>query len=290
MTKKIPKTIGFIGSGIIGTGMVQNLLLNGFEVNIFAHKNREPIDRLIASGAKEQTSLMEVTKKSRAVILCLPNSKTVSSVLAKIVPHLERNALIIDCTTNEVTAVENFWTKAFSAELRYAEAPLTGGQCQAETAALGAIVGCKLEDFDEIKTVLKPCCQTIERFGDIGTGAKTKLISNFLALGTATLVVEAMKAARDFGVDWDKFYKLASQGSGRSMSLDRIAPKAIKGDYDGYVFTIANALKDLSYIRDIFDTQQDYGKMAQLLFDIYQKSSCEGKAEQFLSNRLDPRN
>jgi 3-hydroxyisobutyrate dehydrogenase-like beta-hydroxyacid dehydrogenase len=111
-----------------------------------------------------------------------------------------------------------------------------------------------------------------------------------LALGTATLVVEAMKAARDCEVDWEKFYKLACRGSGHSMSLDRIAPKAINGEYDSYVFSIANTVKDLSYIRDIFDAEQDYGKMAQLFFDIYQKSNSEGNGEQFLSSRLDPIN
>ena len=104
------------------------------------------------------------------------------------------------------------------------------------------MVGCAEEDFNDVSAVLKPCCQTIERMGNIGSGTKAKLVSNFLALETATLVVEAMKAARDFGVDWEKFYKLASRGSGQSMSLDRIAPKAIKGDYDSYAFSIKNAL------------------------------------------------
>ena len=116
------------------------------------------------------------------------------------------------------------------------------------------------EDFNDVSAALKPCCQTIERMGNIGSGTKAKLVSNFLALGTATLVVEAMKAARDFGVDWEKFYNLASRGSGQSMSLDRIAPKAIEGNYDGYAFSIENTLKDLSYMRDIFDSEQDNEK------------------------------
>ena len=54
-------------------------------------------------------------------------------------------------------------------------------------------------------------------------------------------------------------------------------------------FSIANTLKDLSYIRDIFEAEQDYEKMAQMFFDIYQKSSSEGKGKQFLSSRLKPR-
>ena len=272
----------------MGEEMAKQLLSNDFTVNIFANKNRKPVDRLAALGAIELSSITKVAQKSCIIILCLPNSQTVNSVLVKIIPNLKKNTLIIDCTTNDVGAVEKFQNKILSSGLRYAEAPLTGGQKQAEIADLGAIVGCKLEDFDEIKNALGACCQTIVRFGEIGSGAKAKLVSNFLALGTATLVVEALKAARDFGVDWEKFYKLASKGSGNSMSLERIAPKAINGDFDSYLFSIDNTLKDLFYIHEFFETGKDYGKIAQLLLEIYQESNSDGNARKFISNRLDP--
>ena len=271
----------------MGTGMVQNLLKNGCPVNILAHKNRIKIDLLVAHGATELSSLIDVAKKSDTLILCLPNSHTVSTVLNTINPFLKATTLIVDCTTNSVKAVERFQNQATSSGYRYAEAPLTGGQQQAETASLGAMVGCSEEDFNDVIKVLEPCCQTIERMGNIGSGTKAKLVSNFLALGTATLAVEAMKAARDFGVDWEKFYNLASRGSGQSMSLDRIAPKAIKGDYDSYAFSIKNALKDLSCMGEIFDNKKDYGKITQLLTKIYRCSSDAGEAEEFISKRLD---
>ena len=285
---KKSKSIGFVGAGIMGTGMVNNLLLNDFKVNVLAHRNREPIDILVSRGAKELTCLEDIARQSDTLILCLPNSETVAAVLGKIFPYLASNTLIIDCTTNNVEAVKKFHNDAICRGLRYTEAPLTGGKLQAETANLGAIVGCELEQFDEIKITMQPCCHTIERFGDVGAGSTAKLISNFLAIGTATLVVEAMKAARDCAVDWEKFYKIASQGSGHSMSLDRIAPKAINGDYDGYVFSIENTLKDVSYINEFFNAEKDYGKLAQLFFDIYQSSYTHGKGNKLLSNRLDP--
>ena len=283
-------SIGFFGTGIMGAGMVQNLLKNGFLVNIFAHKNRVKTDLLVAHGATELSSLIDVAKKSDTLILCLPNSHTVGAVLDTINPLLKQTTLIVDCTTNSVKVVERFQNQATKSGYRYAEAPLTGGQQQAETASLGAMVGCSEEDFNDVSTVLKPCCQTIERMGNIGSGAKAKLVSNFLALGTATIVVEAMKAARDFGVDWEKFYNLAARGSGQSMSLDRIAPKAIKGEYESYAFTIKNTLKDLSYMSEIFDSEQDYAKITQLLKDIYQSNSNAGQAEEFISKRLKPDN
>ena len=105
MLKK-PQKIGFIGTGIMGAGMVHNLLLNEYEVTISAHKNRAPIDRLVSSGAKELCSLKDIARQSDIVILCLPNSETVRRVLTKIVSDLENGTLLIDCTTNSAISIK----------------------------------------------------------------------------------------------------------------------------------------------------------------------------------------
>ena len=62
-------------------------------------------------------------------------------------------------------------------------------------------------------------------------GTKAKLLSNFLALGTTSLVIESLKFAKKLKIDWKNFYDLSSLGSGSSKSLDRIAPQAINNNY-----------------------------------------------------------
>ena len=280
------QNIGFIGTGIIGQGMAQNLLKAGHRVVVIANRNRGPIEKLVKLGAREATSLAEIGQDCSKVILCLPNSSTVISVCDTLFPSLSQGSLVVDCTTNQPVSVKMLAAKAEAAKLRYVEAPLTGGQSQAENAKLGAILGCEVEDFEIARSLLAPCCTKIERFGNMGMGATTKLISNFLALGTATLVVEAMKLAREFNVDWEKFYELSSQGSGHSMSLDRIAPKAISGKHDGYAFTIANTVKDFEYITSMVREQPDACAIAQIFLNIYQNAAKDGMQDAFISGRL----
>lgn len=280
--------IGFIGAGIMGKGMVQNLLKAGREVSIIANKNRAPIKELVAMGAHEALSLTDKACDCSHIILCLPDSKTAMSVCSDLFPLLAPASMVVDCTTNEPATVLKLAEKARSAQLRYVEAPLTGGKQQASEAMLGAIVGCDADDFILASELLTPCCAQIERLGGVGMGATTKLISNFLALGTATLVVEAMKAAHKLGVDWEKFYSLASKGSGHSMSLDRIAPKAIAGSHDGYVFTIGNTVKDMEYISALLDDHPDAGAIARLFLRIYKDAENVGMQDAFLSKRLKP--
>ena len=278
--------IGFIGVGIMGQGMAKNLLADGHEIFLIAHNNRQPIDYLVELGAKEMGSFTEMADHCDIIILCLPNSQIASSVCNVLFPCLSTNSLIIDCTTNQVSAVKDLSRKATALNLRYVEAPLTGGQQQSSEATLGAIIGCDIDDFEIVSNILKPCCAHIEWLGELGMGATTKLISNFLALGTATLVVEAMKAANHFGVDWEKFYKLASKGSGHSMSLDRIAPKAIAGTHDGYVFTITNTLKDMEYIKLLLKDQPDAAAITEVFLKIYKNAEKDGLKDAFLSSRL----
>jgi 3-hydroxyisobutyrate dehydrogenase-like beta-hydroxyacid dehydrogenase len=279
--------IGFIGAGIMGQGMVQNLLEAGHEVNVIAHRNRRPIEELVALGAKEMTSLSDMASCCNIFILCLPSSQVVMSVCDVLFPLVLPKTIIIDCTTNQLLTVKELAKQAKFAQLKYVEAPLTGGQQQSRDAMLGAIVGCDIDDFEIVSNVLKPCCSQIERLGELGMGATTKLISNFLALGTATLVVEAMKAAHNLGVDWEKFYKLSSQGSGHSMSLDRIAPKAISGTHDGYVFTIANTVKDMEYISELLSDQPDAAAITEVFLRIYKNAANDGRQDALLSSRLE---
>ena len=270
----------------MGQGMVQNLLKAGHEVNIIANKNRRPIEELVALGAKEMMSLSEMAGCCNRFILCLPSSQTAISVCDILFPLVLPETIIIDCTTNQLVSVKELGKKAKASKLRYVEAPLTGGQQQSWDAKLGAIVGCDEDDFEIVSNILRPCCEQIEWLGELGMGAKTKLISNFLALGTATLVVEAMKVANNLGVDWEKFYKLASQGSGHSMSLDRIAPKAIEGTHDGYVFTIANTVKDMEYISALLKDQPDAAAITEVFLRIYKNAANDGMQDSFLSARL----
>jgi 3-hydroxyisobutyrate dehydrogenase-like beta-hydroxyacid dehydrogenase len=279
--------IGFIGAGIMGQGMVQNLLKAGHEVNVIAHRNRQPIEELVALGAKEMVSLPDMASCCNIFILCLPSSQAVMSVCDVLFPLVSPKTIIIDCTTNQLFTVKELAKQAKTAQVRYVEAPLTGGQQQSRDAMLGAIVGCDVDDFAMVSSILKPCCAQIERLGELGMGATTKLISNFLALGTATLVVEAMKAANNLGVDWEKFYKLASQGSGHSMSLDRIAPKAIAGTHDGYVFTIANTVKDMEYISALLKDQPDAAAITDVFLRIYKNATNDGMQDALLSSRLE---
>ena len=80
--------------------------------------------------------------------------------------------------------VETRREKEETNKIRYVEAPVMGGPVQAEQGILGAIVGSKKEDYQEAKNILLNFCKEAIYFGEVGKGAKAKLLSNFLSFSS----------------------------------------------------------------------------------------------------------
>lgn len=273
--------IGVIGAGIMGHGMALNLLGAGHEVTVIAHRNREPIDDLVSRGALEVGTLKEMAASADAVLLCVTGSLAAREVLGVIVNDLPADSLVLDCTTNSPDAPAEF-AALFGG--RYVEAPVTGGALQAREGVLGAIVGCEEAVFERAREILAAFCKQVERFGEPGMAAKAKLVSNFLALGNATLVIETFRQARELGVDWRKLYELVKLGSGNSAGLRRIMDAALEGDYGGYVFSVSNTAKDLGYFCDLIG--EGGSELAPVLRAIHERAAGEGKGDRMLSELL----
>ena len=288
--KSTAAKVGFIGVGLMGSGMVNCLQMAGHETHLLIHKNRSPIEKACKNGAISYDNICDLADNVEILFLCLPSSEEVVEIAKKISTASSQIALVIDCTTNSPDSVVSINKIFLNENIEYLEAPLTGGITQAAQGQLGAILGGTKDAVKKARPLLGTCCSKISHVGPIGMGAKTKLVSNFLALGTATLVVEAFHIAKKLGIDWQSFYDLACQGSGHSMSLDRIAPKAIEGNYEGYVFSISNTAKDFRYIHKLFlEEDLELATLANWILKQYENAETKGLGNSLLSQRLDPK-
>ena len=288
--KSAAAKVGFIGVGLMGSGMVNCLQMAGHETHLLIHKNRSPIEKACKNGAIPYDNISDLARNVEIIFLCLPSSEEVIEIAKKISTASSQIALVIDCTTNSPDSVVSINKIFLNENIEYLEAPLTGGVTQAAQGQLGAILGGTKDAVKKARPLLGTCCSKISHVGPIGMGAKTKLVSNFLALGTATLVVEAFHIAKKLGIDWQSFYDLACQGSGHSMSLDRIAPKAIEGNYEGYVFSISNTAKDFRYIHKLFlEEDLELATLANWILKQYENAETKGLGNSLLSQRLDPK-
>jgi len=281
--------IGFIGVGYMGRGMVGRLLTAGHEVTVVAHRNREPVEALVAKGAHEATSVEALAHGQDAIFLCVTGTPQVEATLAKIGPALTSGQIVVDTGTSVPSSTVAIAAHLAEHGIGWADAPVGGGAQHAERGELASMVGATEADFARVEPWLKSTSRVIHHMGPPGAGHRAKLLNNLVALGQAALVLQAYNVARQQDLDWAKLYDVMMAGAARSGSLERIMVPALKGDFGGYIFTANNAVKDLSYFTDFAIELGATAEVAAALRDYFQHAATQHGGETLLSELLKPR-
>ena len=279
--------VGFIGVGYMGYGIAKNILKKGNDLFVIANKKRAPIDTIVSDGAIEVKSYNELCEKNLdALFLCVTNTPIAINIAEKVSTLLKDKTLIIDVTThnqNGSIKMEQIFSKQ---KINYIECTVMGGPAQAEEGVCGGIVGASEENFKKSEVYLKTFCKDYFHFGEVGKGAKSKLLNNFFSLGAATYVIELIKSAKKLDVDLEKLFAVAKLGSGNSTALNRIFDNVLKGDYTGFKFSTANTLKDLTYIQEMLKDVGNAEKLADVKKSFYKKAVDEGHGDLFISELI----
>jgi 3-hydroxyisobutyrate dehydrogenase-like beta-hydroxyacid dehydrogenase len=242
--------IGFIGAGLMGHGMAKNLVEKGFEVTVLAHRNREPIEDLIARGAREGADVAALVEGSDVVMLCVPSSREVEAVvygdrgvLAAAHPRL----IVIDCTTAEPSSTARVAADLGEKGVRFVDSPLTRSPKDAWAGRLNVLVGADDALFAEVRPILEAFSENVFHVGSRGAGHAMKLINNFITQGTAAVIAEAVTTGRKAGVDLDTLFEVVSAGGANSSVFQRMMPWVLGRGESGMVFQLKNAQKDVRY-------------------------------------------
>ena len=279
--------VGFIGVGYMGYGMAKNLLKK-HNVYIFAHKNRKPVNKLLKIGAKELKTYSEIKNfKIDCLLMCVTNTPIAINVANKIKNYIDNKTLVIDLTTHDKNGTLKMNKIFQSKKISYNFCGVMGGPVQSEQGILGGIYGGKKNDFLKCKKYLNSFCKSVFNFGDVSKASSAKLLSNFLSLMTTTSVIEFFKSAKKLDINIKLLCEVARLGSGNSGALDRIANKAIKGNYKGYVFSVDNTYKDMNYINDLVSDLPNANKLSKLAKSFYKKASQKGFGKFLVSELID---
>lgn len=279
--------VGVIGAGLMGHGMAANLLKHGHQVSVIAHRNRAPVEDLVAKGATEAKDLAGIAQ-AEVILLCVTTSKVVEATIRGLKPHLRAGQIILDAGTSAPSATVRLARDLQALGIAYADIPLTGGPEQAEQGVLGVLCGASEETFARIQPLLACFATTIRHFGPPGSGHTAKLISNYLVTGMVALVAEAFGAARKSQIDWQDLYEVMLNGSGNSGVLRKMVEPALKGDFDGYRFALANAAKDIGYYAELAENLGIRTQLTESVAELFARAVESGHGGRNVSHLLDP--
>jgi 3-hydroxyisobutyrate dehydrogenase-like beta-hydroxyacid dehydrogenase len=102
------------------------------------------------------------------------------------------------------------------------------------------------------------------------------------------LVAEAFGAARTAQIDWEDLYEVMLNGSGNSGVLRKMVEPALKGDFDGYRFALANAAKDISYYAELVEGLGCSTRLTESVAEVFARAVETGHGGRNVSHLLDP--
>ncbi|MCH6588119.1 MAG: NAD-binding protein [Proteobacteria bacterium] len=244
--------IGFIGLGRMGRPMAANLQRKGFQLTVF-DLNETPMDILAQLGAAKTASVAEVVENADIVITMLPGSPEVEAVAlgpGGILAHGQAGMLIMDMSTVDPASTDKLAAAAGEAGLSLVDAPVGRLASHADDGESLFMVGAADADYDRVRPLLEAMGTTIHHCGAPGTGIRTKLINNFLAIASCQMNAEALALASRFGLDLATTLKVIHGTTATNGQLKiNYATKVLSGDIEPG-FTIDLAHKDLSLVLD----------------------------------------
>jgi 3-hydroxyisobutyrate dehydrogenase-like beta-hydroxyacid dehydrogenase len=282
--------IGFIGLGMMGHGMCKNLLEKGYAVIGMAHRNRTTLEDLLEKGAIEGANPKEIAEQSDVVIICVTGSPQVEEIVYGengILEACREGQIVIDCTSSEPAMTARLNGDLSAQGVALADAPLARTPVEAEEGRLNAMVGASGDTFAAIKPILETFCENIFHLGDVGVGHKCKLIYNFLAMGQAALIAEALCACAATGVGLNEYAKVVSAGGANSGIFQLLVPKVLaEGDVTGLQFSLANAKKDLGYYAAMTEERSLTGDLGKAVYQSMATGMQQGIDEPYVGDLI----
>ena len=244
------KTVGFIGTGVMGKSMIRHLLKE-YKVVVYNRTKSKALD-LIEEGATWANTPTEVAIQSDVVLTIVGYPKDVEEVYfgeTGVFKCKKDKLIVVDLTTSTPTLAKTIADEAISRSWEALDAPVSGGDLGAKNGTLSTMVGGDEETLQKVYRVLSCFSKTITLQGPSGAGQHTKMANQIMIAGTMTGLTEMLVYAKAAGLDLDKVLQTVGAGSAANWSLSNYGPRILKEDYSPGFFA-KHFLKDLGIALD----------------------------------------
>ena len=217
------KNIGIIGLGNMGLEMAKNLVKSNFVVSGY-DTNPKILETLTKYGISAKNSLENLTENNELILTMLPNGQIVKEVWLEIFEFIDKNTLLIDCSTIDVKTTKFLNAEATKLNIETLDAPVSGGTIGAKNATLTFMVGGKKEVFESVLPVFESMGSRSVLCGPSGSGQGVKMCNNLLLAITMKGVSESFNLAKKLNLDNEALFDVISTSSGSCWAVNNYCP------------------------------------------------------------------
>lgn len=262
--------IGFIGLGIMGESMSENIVKKHNDKVFVSDINKAQVEKLASAGAVPCDSNIDVAKNADVIITMVPKSEHVKAVYTELLPYIDETKICIDMSTIDPSVSIEVANMIKAKGAQFADAPVVKSKPAAIAGQLGILVGCDEELFDVIKPILLYMGCNVIRMGKNGKGCVMKICHNTLVAQIQNGVNETLLLAKKMGISAEDYHTAISYGGGQNFYLDG-QWQNLDNENWATAFSLENEHKDLGICQRLAEEQGLPMKGMQYVKSVYDK-------------------
>lgn len=238
--------IGFIGTGVMGTGIISNLLKAGNQVTVY-NRTKAHAATVLERGAHWAYDPASLTASNEIIMSMVGFPQDVRQVYfgdRGVLSVVKSGQLLIDLTTSQPSLAKELTAAAAEKGAQMLDAPVSGGDIGARQGTLTVMVGGDRQVFEDHRDLFQQFSKEVHYFGPAGSGQHAKMANQIMIAGTMTGLSEMLVYAKQAGLDLTETLQTVGGGAAANWSLTNYGPRILKGDYTPGFFA-KHFLKDL---------------------------------------------
>lgn len=281
--------VGFIGLGRMGFALASHLATH--KVDLIVHDlQADPVDKLVARGARRAASVIDLASSAEIVFTMLPGPKQAREVILGsegVLQGLKPGGFLVELSTIDADTVDALAQAAAVQGVRFADAPVGRLAAHADRGESLFMLGASDEDRASLEPVLMKMGSTVLHCGGPGAGTRMKLINNLMVLCYCQINSEALVLAAALGLDVRKTFDVLTGTTASNGQLKEKWPvKVLKGDLTPG-FDLALGFKDLTLACQAAQSASVSLPMGNLARSLFQLAKHAGKDGQDTSAMTD---
>jgi 2-hydroxy-3-oxopropionate reductase len=264
--------VGLIGVGNVGGRMAKDLAEAGYPLTVF-DTSREALARAEGHGANVGISPKDVASRADIVLLSLPNSDIVDSVVEGkegVLEGLADGKLIVDMSTSLPKRTLRLVDVCKARKARMIDAPISFG-----ADGMDIMVGGPQEWFEEAKPILDVVGHKATWVGPHSHGNVTKLVQNMISGVGIAVIAEMLAFAVKAGVDPERMLEAIRTTGAGSRQLDYGLPRMLAHDF-GTGGQLALHYKDVKYALQTAHEMNAITPFTAALYEVFNGALAHG--------------
>lgn len=243
--------IGFIGTGVMGRGIINNLLKANYDVVVY-NRTKAHAHSVLDNGATWADGPKAIAEAADLVITMVGYPKDVEEQYYGdngLFAGAHAGQIFVDMTTSTPTLAEQLATDGEKYGVKVLDAPVSGGDVGAKNGTLTIMAGGDQAAYDSVQPIFDVISKAANRFGVAGRGQHTKMANQIMIAATMLGMSEMMVYAKAADLDVAKVMETLAAGGAQNWSLDNYGPRVLAGDFEPG-FYAKHLLKDLRIALD----------------------------------------